>query len=273
MDDGRIVEDRELVAAASWAEDSGPAASTRAPASWWAMSSRAFGHPVRTGLRGRRPVGTLLFVAVVTLVGGLRHRHRQSRGRRSPAGRRLRRRLGPHVTLRASMPRRWRRRVGARRRRPVRRGKNNVVDGVLVVRRGRRGRVRGATAPVPSGVGALYVVEGRLARERRRDRRRAELRGRPWYRARRRHLARHGSTTASFAVVGTVLDFNDCFYPQCDPGVVWTAPTGRRVRPRGSLADGLPPLFRPDSAPSFVTACCVITAIADRQSGLARYAG
>jgi putative ABC transport system permease protein len=34
-----------------------------------------------------------------------------------------------------------------------------------------------------------------------------------------------GSTVA-FTVVGTVLDFQDCFYPQCDPGVVWITEDG-----------------------------------------------
>ena len=33
-------------------------------------------------------------------------------------------------------------------------------------------------------------------------------------------------TATTFSVVGTVLDFQDCFYPQCDPGVVWV--DGRR---------------------------------------------
>ena len=62
-----------------------------------AMSYARFGHLVRMGLRGRRLVGTLLFVAVVALAalaGGVRGGHGQSGGRRSLVGRRIRSRSG-----------------------------------------------------------------------------------------------------------------------------------------------------------------------------------
>ena len=131
----------------------------------------------------------------------------------------------------------------------------NVGDVVLV----RSGEaidvaVRGATASVPAGVGAPYVTEGRLARQGTEIAVEQSFADDLGIELGDRLALRHSSTTAEFDVVGTILDFNDCFYPNCDPGVVWTVPDGLdRLGPGDRWQSVYLRLSDPDAAALFVT--------------------
>ncbi|MGD9703585.1 MAG: ABC transporter permease [Acidimicrobiia bacterium] len=219
------------------------------------MSSGAFGRLVRLGLRGRRLLGTLLFVGVVALasaafVSGLESR--QDAGRLWDDA--FDRALGPHVRLGAPDAETL---VAASAYPSVIARSDPVteVDDVVLVRPDEVLDValRGATASVPADVGAPYVTEGRLAVEGSEVAVESSFAADLGIEIGDRLELRHGSTTATFDVVGTILDFNDCFYPQCDPGVVWTVPAGlERVGPGDRWQQVYLRLDDPASAPSFV---------------------
>lgn len=220
------------------------------------MNLQALARLVRMSMRGRRMLGTLLFVGVVTLasaafVAGI--------GSRQDAGQlwdgAFERALGPHVTLHATTADDLRAasadpRVVAASEPVIVNGDANLVlpDGDIEI------SLRGADPVRPPTVAAPYVVEGRLAADA------SEI-------ALERSFAidlgiavgdsvelRNEAVTASFEVVGLILDFNDCFYPQCDPGVTWASldgldalgPGGRHLSMYLRLADA-------DAAPAFVT--------------------
>ncbi|HEX4980202.1 MAG TPA: ABC transporter permease, partial [Ilumatobacteraceae bacterium] len=220
------------------------------------MNVEALTRLVRMSLRGRRLLGTALFVGVVTLasaafVAGIESR--QDAGRLWDAA--FDRALGPHVTLSAATeddllaasadPR-----ILATSGPIAGIGDVNLVraDGDIEV------VARAADASNPPAVAAPYVVDGRLAATGSEIAIEQSFADDVGITIGDRVELRHESATAQYLVVGLILDFNDCFYPQCDPGVTWTAPAGLdQLGPGDHFVQMYLRLADADSAPAFVT--------------------
>ncbi len=193
------------------------------------MNVAALTRLVRMSVRGRRLTGTVLFIAVVALasaafVAGI--------GSRQDAGRQwdhsFDQAAGPHITLGATTPDALEAAASDPRMVTVS-DPILALDGVDLVRPSGETvemTIRARPTGRPLAVGEPFVVEGRSA-------------GSPGEVALEKSFAsdvgieigdrvqlRHETGEADYDVVGLVLDFNDCFYPQCDPGIAWTAAEG-----------------------------------------------
>ena len=216
------------------------------------MSIRGFGRLLVADVRSRRLLGTVLFVVVVAIasaamVAGLESR--RDAGRVWDAA--FDRALAPHVILSAATagaleaPSRDPR-VAARSTPVAQTGGELIVDGGRVAL-----DVRAASTTALPAVGAPYVVRGRLATQ-------------PGDIALERSLAKDlgisigdritiasGANSEKYTVVGTVLDFQDCFYPQCDTGVAWVDPSGLDRLSSQRWYTSLLRLREPETAPAF----------------------
>ena len=191
------------------------------------MKIRALGQLVLIGWRGRQLIGTLLFVLVVALasaaiVAGLETR----RSAGTIWDEAFERAGAPHVIISAASKDTLSLVVADPR---VERSSQPVEQtrAQLVTTATRADLVLRAAAPdsLPA-VGAPFVIAGRLAAA-------------PSEIALEKSLADDvgigvgdqidtfaGGRAAPFRVVGLVLDFQDCFFPQCDTGVAWIDPSG-----------------------------------------------
>lgn len=192
------------------------------------MALRAFGRLVGMGLRGRRMLGTVLFVVVVAIasagiVTGLEGRH--SAARQWDAA--FDRAKAPHAIFRAFTAAQL----------PDLDRDPRVVASAIISQRDldllrADGSRESAVLRAPSGtaaptVGGPHLVGGRLpvaATEVALERSFADDLGVRLGAA--VDLVATDGTTVGYRVVGTVLDFEDCFFPQCDPGVAWTTAAG-----------------------------------------------
>ncbi|HEX9260716.1 MAG TPA: FtsX-like permease family protein [Acidimicrobiales bacterium] len=218
------------------------------------MNVTGFLRLVRQSMRGRRVLGTVLFVAIVALASATFAVGLQSR---QDAGvlwdGAFDRAVAPHVTLSAVTPEALDEPasapgVVARSAAVSFRGGELVrPDGSVEI------VVRAAPDRTSLAVGQPYVVSGRLATtedEVTLERSFADDQG---VAVGDRIELRNGATVSSYTVVGEILDFNDCFYPQCDPGVVWATSAGLgRLGAVGAYQTYLR-LADPDHAPAFVT--------------------
>jgi len=218
------------------------------------MRPQSFGQLVRMSIRGRRLLGTILFVAVVALAAAAFAVGLQSR---SDAGvlwdDAFDRANGPHVMLAANQPTDLEAPasqpgVSARSVPVLRKGADLLrPDGTVET------VVRAASTNAPLAVGQPFLMSGRLANGDREVALEKSFADDLGVAVGDRIELRTGGVTADYTVTGTILDFNDCFYPQCDPGVVWTTSDGLA---RLGTQDGWQEFLRldeADTAPEFVT--------------------
>ncbi len=192
------------------------------------MNLTALSRLVKMAVRGRRLLSTLLFIIVVALasaafVAGI--------GSRADAGRlwdgAFNRANGPHITLSAPNADSLLAAVHDPRMNAVSQT-ITALDGVNLVRPDGETEmsVRAKPTPTPLTVGEAFVVAGRSASAPEEVTIEKSFARDLGIRVGDRVRLRHETTTADYAVVGLVLDFNDCFYPQCDPGIAWTVSDG-----------------------------------------------
>jgi putative ABC transport system permease protein len=227
----------------------------------------AFGRLVIVGLRGRRVVGTALFVLVVAvasaaIVAGLESRHNAARA----WDRAFDRADGPHVIVSAPSVEALAD-VADDSRVIARSGPVAQTNGELTAGDIREDVVlRAAAATPPPAVGAPFLVDGRLAMD-------------PTELTLERSFAKdlgldigdqvsvaNGGRRMSFSIVGIVLDFQDCFYPQCDPGVAWADPRALDGLGADVWYSVLLRLDDPSSAPHFSAE--TLSRYGDRLSGV-----
>jgi putative ABC transport system permease protein len=188
---------------------------------------RALGQLVMIGWRGRRWIGTLLFVLVVSvaaaaIVAGLETR--RSAARTWDAA--FERAGAPHVIVSATAADAL---IAVTEDPRVERSSAPIAQtGAQLVRGDERADLvfRAARADALPTVGAPFPVAGRLAAA-------------PGEVALEKSVASDqgiavgasitvlvGERPIQYGVVGLVLDFQDCFFPQCDTGVAWVDPSG-----------------------------------------------